>query len=92
MPTTKTFDPRCYDLAELFLEDEHQLGTEANCTELAADIQRCVEDFIAARLAEQAEEEAYAAGQAADHRREQRLEDHMFHSRAAGVWIDLEEK
>jgi len=91
MPVTKTFDPRCYDLAELFLEDEHMLGTEDNINELAADIQRCIEDFIAQKNAEALEAEAYRRDEAAEHKRELRQEDHMFHSRAAGRWIDLED-
>jgi hypothetical protein len=72
---TQTFDPRCYDLAELFLEDEQHLGTADNIEELAGILQTTIENFIYYKNAELAEEEAYAAGQAADHRREQRDED-----------------
>lgn len=44
--SAKTFDPKCYDLASAFLEDEPGLHTEARCNELAALIQQAIEDFI----------------------------------------------
>jgi hypothetical protein len=40
-----TFDPKCYDLASLFLEDES--GTnEKHCNDLAATIQGAIESWI----------------------------------------------
>lgn len=53
----QTFDPRCYDLAELFLEDEHQLGTADNIEELAAVLQTTIENFIYYKNAELVEAE-----------------------------------
>ena len=91
MPVTRTFDPRCYDLVELFLEDEKHLGTEDNCCEAAARVQQTIEDFIAEKNAELLEAEAYARDEAADARYQQRKEDRMFYSKAAQVWIDPEE-
>lgn len=46
MSPRKTFDSRCYDLAEIFLSDE-AFDTEANRNSLAAEIQQTIEDFIA---------------------------------------------
>jgi hypothetical protein len=43
------FDPKCYDLASLFLEDEPGHFTERACQELAQHIQRCIEGFIAVK-------------------------------------------
>jgi hypothetical protein len=40
---TKTFDPRCYELAATFLADEPGLNTEAAKTTLAAEIQWAIE-------------------------------------------------
>ncbi len=40
---TKTFDRRCYELAEHFLSDEPDLNTEAAKTTLAAEIQWTIE-------------------------------------------------
>lgn len=42
---TKTFDPRCYDLASLFLEDESNAG-EPQVNDLAATIQGAIEGWI----------------------------------------------
>ena len=42
-----SFDPRCYDLAELFLSDEPAINTREKRDELAQIIQDAVEDFIA---------------------------------------------
>lgn len=42
----KSFDPKCYELAALFLSDEPDLNTEAARTTLAAAIQGCIEDEI----------------------------------------------
>ncbi len=44
--TTKMYDPRCYDLASVFLEDE-PATTETHAQDLAAHIQQAVEDWIA---------------------------------------------
>lgn len=41
-----TYDPKSYDLASAFLEDEPNLFTHAKCDELAALIQRAIEDQI----------------------------------------------
>lgn len=45
--TTKTYDPKCFDLAEAFLDDEPHLATDRRVDELAALIQRAIEDYIA---------------------------------------------
>jgi len=42
-----SFDPRCYDLAELFLSDEPKLNTPVNRNLLAQDIQDAIESTIA---------------------------------------------
>lgn len=42
-----TYDSRCYDLADLFLSDTPHLATTSRTDELAALIQRTIEDFIA---------------------------------------------
>mgnify|MGYP001559600414 CR=1 FL=1 len=44
--TAKTYDPKCYDLAELFLEDEDNLNTEVRRIALAKTIQTAIEDFL----------------------------------------------
>jgi len=44
---TKTFDPKCYELAAAFLADEPGLNTEAAKVTLAAEIQDCIESEIA---------------------------------------------
>ena len=44
--TTQGFDPKCYDLAELFLAHTAYAGNESMITELAVEIQRTIEDFI----------------------------------------------
>lgn len=45
--TVKYYDPKSYDLAETFLEDEPHLNTEANRHALALEIQEAIESFIA---------------------------------------------
>jgi hypothetical protein len=40
-----TYDVSCYDLASDFLESE-PFWNDANCHELATEIQRCIEGFI----------------------------------------------
>lgn len=40
------FDPKCYDLASIFLGDEPHLLTEKRCSALAQIIQTAIEDFI----------------------------------------------
>jgi len=50
-----TFDPKCYDLAELFLSDTSYAGNTEIITALAAEIQETIEDFITVR--EEGEEE-----------------------------------
>lgn len=41
-----TFDPKCWELAEHFLQDEPGLNTEAAKTTLAAEIQQAIENEI----------------------------------------------
>jgi len=41
-----SYDVKCYDLAEAFLEDEPHLDTEKRRSELAQIIQTAIEDFI----------------------------------------------
>lgn len=48
MPREKTYDAKCFDIAEFFLEDEASgLNTEANCRALAIEVQEAIESFIA---------------------------------------------
>lgn len=42
----KTFDPKCFELAEHFLADEPGLNTEAAKTTLAIEIQQAIEGEI----------------------------------------------
>lgn len=42
----KSYDPACYDLAARFLSDVPEKNTEANRDQLAALIQRTIEDDI----------------------------------------------
>ena len=41
-----TYDPRCYELAEVFLLDKPSINTEENRHMLAILIQQAIEDFI----------------------------------------------
>jgi hypothetical protein len=41
-----TYDPKCYDLAAHFLQDEPKLNTDAARVTLAAAIQQTVEDEL----------------------------------------------
>ena len=41
------YDQKSYDIAEAFLEDEPHLNTEKRRDELAQEIQRTIENFIA---------------------------------------------
>ncbi len=43
MATVKTYDPKCHELAALFLGDEPDLHTEANIRKLALEIQQTIE-------------------------------------------------
>lgn len=43
---TKTFDPKCFELAAAFLADEPDLNTEAARITLAQAIQQAVEDEL----------------------------------------------
>jgi hypothetical protein len=45
-PRTKTFDPKCYDVAEFFLEDHPHLNTTKRATELAVLIAETIQDYI----------------------------------------------
>lgn len=53
-----SYDTRCYDLAETFLEDWPDLNTQANRDSLAQHIQTSIEDEISymERLADEASE------------------------------------
>lgn len=42
----KSYDPKCRDLAELFLEDEPHLNTLDRQDDLAAAIQQAIEDWF----------------------------------------------
>lgn len=44
--TAYSFDSKCYDLANVFLEDEPNLFTDDGCKELAQRIQQTIENFI----------------------------------------------
>lgn len=44
--SAKSYDPACYDLAASFLSDHPKKNTEANRDQLAALIQRTIEDDI----------------------------------------------
>jgi len=47
MSTRKlTYDEKCGDLAESFLEDEGGLNTARNVSELASEIQATIENYI----------------------------------------------
>jgi len=46
MATAKTYDPKCYELAEMFLSDEPGLNTDAARITLACEIQQCIENEI----------------------------------------------
>lgn len=43
---TKSFDPKCFELAAAFLADEPELNTEAARITLASEIQTCIEAEI----------------------------------------------
>lgn len=60
-----SYDSRCYDLAETFLEDEPTINTEANRAELAQLIQTTIEDHIAWLQAPDVEK-TYVCGYASD--------------------------
>lgn len=68
MPKSKSYDTRCYDLAEYFLAYAPDAGRKQR-EELAAVIQQAVEDYIkdferAAQIAdEEAAEEKFNNGQ-----------------------------
>jgi hypothetical protein len=44
--TAKTYDPKCYDLAETFLSDSPEINNEQNRCDLAAHIQTEIESWI----------------------------------------------
>ncbi len=50
MAREKTYDCKCFDLAEFFLEDEPGLNTEANRRALAIEVQEAIESFITDKL------------------------------------------
>jgi hypothetical protein len=51
MSKPKTYDPKCYDLAGLFLGDEPALHTTDRIEALAAHIQSEIEEWIASEMA-----------------------------------------
>ena len=53
MATVKSYDPRCYELAETFLADEPALNYPEYIHSLAIEIQELIEDEISFMLAEQ---------------------------------------
>lgn len=56
MKRKPTYDPRCYDLAELFLSDEPTM--QHRTSELAATIQSVIEDWITCeRIVQRTEEQ-----------------------------------
>lgn len=52
MATVKSYDSRCYELAEIFLSDEPGLNNDAAKRALALEIQQCIEDEICFMRAE----------------------------------------
>jgi hypothetical protein len=44
---TKTYDAKCYDLADVFLSDTPHLHTDKLARDLAEIIQQTIEEFIA---------------------------------------------
>ena len=46
MATVKTYDPRCHELAAIFLAEHPTLNTDAAKHSLALEIQQCIEDEI----------------------------------------------
>ncbi len=44
--TVKTYDSKCADLADHFLQDETHLWTDRRVEELALAIQQTIEDYI----------------------------------------------
>lgn len=65
----KTYDTKCFDLADAFLEDVPHLRTPRRTDELAALIQQAVEDFIASeqRNYEPPDPPGFEGGFAANH-------------------------
>jgi len=49
---TKTFDPKCHELAEYFTYDSERKTTDAEVNDLAATIQTAIEDWMADKDAE----------------------------------------
>lgn len=46
MERKPTYDSKCFDLAEAFLDDAPHLATTSRTEELAALLQRTIEDWI----------------------------------------------
>lgn len=46
MATVRTYDRKCFDLAEHFMEDEPEMNCKEACDELAYLIQTTIEDWI----------------------------------------------
>ncbi len=66
---TTTYDQRCYDLAEVFLEDVPHLNTETRRDELAAAIQCVIETWISYEMSnyEPPDPPGFEAGFAENH-------------------------
>jgi hypothetical protein len=48
-----SYDPKCYELVELFLEDEPELKADLSFAQsMAQEIQTCIEDSIMLRKSE----------------------------------------
>ena len=43
---TKTYDVKCYELAEHFLQDHPEINSDDLCMALAIDIQDAIETFL----------------------------------------------
>jgi hypothetical protein len=70
MPLTKTYDTKCWELADQFLGDHPHLHDEDRTDALAKLIQRAIEDFIAHENANYEPREtgdAWTGGFAANH-------------------------
>ena len=57
-----SYDPKCFDLAALFLGDEPALHTGKNMDELAHLIQQTIEDYIAAMKSDASANSQFGVG------------------------------
>jgi hypothetical protein len=69
MKLSETFDPKCLDLAEAFLEDEPNLNTKDGARNLAICIQQAIEGWFndARRNYEPPDPPGFEAGFADNH-------------------------